>query len=82
MTESQHPNHYADYPMDFSHPHSEKMRGILNTVGLAGHTVNERQRNNKVRSTLIAKGLLLAMTKPSYAERALQIITTVLPIRQ
>lgn len=70
MTESRNRNHYVDYPMDFSHPHSEKMRNILDTVGLAGHTVNERQRNYKVRSTLIAKGLLLAMRRPTLAEKS------------
>lgn len=39
-----------------------------NTVGLAGRTIYERQRNNKIRNTLMAKGLLLAMRRPTLAE--------------
>lgn len=50
--------------MDFSNPGSERMQSILDGVGLAHTTVSERQRNQRLRRTLIARSLLFGMLRP------------------
>ncbi len=61
---------YPERPLEFSNPNSESMRPIFDKVGLAGDTVGERQRSQKIRSELVHAALLFTLKRPVHQRSA------------
>jgi hypothetical protein len=61
---------YPERPLEFSNPNSEDMRPIFDKVGLAGDTINERQRSQKIRSELVHAALLFTLKRPVHQRSA------------
>jgi hypothetical protein len=61
---------YPDRPLEFSNPNGEDMRPIFDRVGLAGDTINERQRSQKIRSELVNATLLFTLKRPVHQRSA------------
>lgn len=55
---------YPKRPLEFFNPNSEDMRSIFDKVGLAGDTIRERQRSQKIRSELVNLSLLFTLKRP------------------
>jgi hypothetical protein len=61
---------YPERSLEFSNPNSEDMRPIFDKVGLAGDTINERQRSQKIRSELVHAALLFTLKRPVHQRSA------------